>query len=91
MLMGRRVQTTACGSTWACGRGTWWNPLFVGDDSNTFWALTAGILLLVAYVGLVGVIEGSTRRRMVTTGVTLDEVYVEVLSGLAAGERVALR
>ncbi len=66
--MGRRAQTTACGSTWACGRGTWWNRLFVGDDSNTFWALTAGILLLVAYVGLVGVIEGSTRRRMVTTG-----------------------
>ena len=42
--------------------------MFVGDDSNTFWALTAGILLLVAYVGLVGVVEGSTRRRMVTTG-----------------------
>ena len=42
--------------------------MFVGDDSNTFWALIAGILLLVAYVGLVGVVEGSTRRRLVTTG-----------------------
>lgn len=66
--MGRQVQATACGSTWACGRGTWWNRVFVGNDSNTFWALTAGILLLVAYVGLVGVVEGSTRRRTVTTG-----------------------
>jgi RND family efflux transporter MFP subunit len=33
---------------------------------------------------------GKPHRRMVTTGAGLDEGHVEVLSGLAAGERVAL-
>ena len=35
--------------------------------------------------------EGSPRRRLVTTGAALEAGRVEVLSGLAAGERVALR
>jgi RND family efflux transporter MFP subunit len=35
--------------------------------------------------------EGVPHRRMVTTGAALGEGHVEVLSGLAAGERVALR
>ena len=40
------------------------------------------------FVTVVG--ESGPERRMVTTGPRLEEGLVEVLSGLAAGERVAL-
>jgi RND family efflux transporter MFP subunit len=40
------------------------------------------------FVTVVG--EDGARRRMVTTGPRLEEEMIEVLSGLAAGERVAL-
>jgi hypothetical protein len=40
------------------------------------------------FVTVVG--EGGPERRMVTTGPRLEQGLVEVLSGLDAGERVAL-
>jgi hypothetical protein len=40
------------------------------------------------FVTVVG--EDGAERRMVTTGPRLEDGLVEVLSGLAAGERVAL-
>lgn len=63
----------------------------MGDDISTLWALVASVFVLISHAGIVGFVEGLTRKRSVTSGISrhLLSVAGSMVGVVACGFAVA--